>query len=210
MGKIKDLANQRFERLVAKRMVGKDRRRSILWECICDCGNIVIVPSRELLRSHKKSCGCLKETYKFKHGYSDHPLYDCWVAIKSRCLKPNDPKYKDYGGRGITICEEWKNDFCSFLEWALANGYNKCLTIDRINNNGNYTPQNCRWTTRKVQQNNTRHNKYLEYNGETKTLAQWCELLKLNRSTIDNRLSHGYSVTEAFEKPIKIKKEKQK
>lgn len=206
MGRIRDLTNQRFGRLVALKNVGKDNKYSLLWECICDCGNTVVVSSRELSREHRKSCGCLKETYKFKHGYSKHPLYDCWVSMKARCNNKRNPKYPSYGGRGITVCEEWENDFCSFLEWSLKNGYDEQLTLDRIDNNKGYYPENCRWTTRKVQQNNTRHNRYIEYNGETKTLAQWCELLNLKYSTMLNRFSHGYTAKQAFETTIKTRK----
>lgn len=205
MGRIRDLTNQRFGRLVALKNVGKDNKYSLLWECICDCGNTVVVSSRELSREHRKSCGCLKETYKFKHGYSKHPLYDCWVSMKARCNNKRNPKYPSYGGRGITVCEEWENDFCSFLEWSLKNGYDEQLTLDRIDNNKGYYPENCRWTTRKVQQNNTRHNRYIEYNGETKTLSQWCELLNLKYSTMLNRFSHGYTAKQAFETPIKTR-----
>lgn len=210
MGRIRDLTNQRFGRLVALKNVGKDKKYSLLWECICDCGNTVVVSSRELSREHRKSCGCLKETYKFKHGYSKHPLYDCWVSMKARCNNKRNPKYPSYGGRGITVCEEWENDFCSFLEWSLKNGYDEQLTLDRIDNNKGYYPENCRWTTRKVQQNNTRHNRYIEYNGETKTLAQWCELLNLKYSTMLNRFSHGYTAKQAFETPIKTRQGERK
>lgn len=205
MGRIKDLTNQRFGRLIALKNVGTDNKYSILWECVCDCGNTIVVPSRELLREHKKSCGCIKETYKIKHGYSKHPLYDCWVSMKARCNNKRNPKYSSYGERGISVCEEWENSFCSFLEWSLQNGYNQNLTLDRIDNNKGYYPENCRWTTRKVQQNNTRHNRYIEYNGETKTLAQWCELLNLKYSTMNNRFLHGYTPKEAFETPIKTR-----
>ena len=208
MGRTKDLTNQRFCRLVALKIVGKTSNYSILWECICDCGNTVIVPSKELLREHKKSCGCLKETYKFKHGYSKHPLYDCWVSMKARCNNKRNPKFPSYGGRGITVCKEWENDFCSFLEWSLKNGYDEQLTLDRIDNNKGYFPKNCRWTTRKVQQNNTRHNKHIEYNGQTKTLSQWCELLNLSRSAVNYRLMNGYSINDAFEIPIRKRRNK--
>ena len=118
--------------------------------------------------------------------------------MKYRCYYQNHPSYKNYGGRGITVCQEWLDDFMNFYNWSMANGYSDELTIDRIDVNGNYEPNNCRWATRKEQQNNMRNNVFLEANGERHTISEWSEITGINRSTISNRLRRGKSIKEAI------------
>lgn len=141
------------------------------------------------------------------HGESKTRLYRVWYHIRSRCFDKNTPYYKDYGGRGITICDEWRGNYIAFRDWALQNGYREDLTIDRIDNNGNYEPSNCRWADAKTQANNRRSNLYLTYNGETLTALQWAKKLGINHNTISMRLyKYGKTVDEALSLPVKAQK----
>ena len=174
-----DITNQRFGRLVAIKRSGFSNRHAAIWECQCDCGNIVHVLSASLRCGDTKSCGCLKRdcgsqmiksitgegSTHFKHGdakaHNMARLYYVWLAMKDRCRNPNNKRYKDYGGRGITVCEEWLRDYTAFRNWAMANGYDPtaprgACTIDRIDVDGNYCPENCRWVSMKVQNRNKR------------------------------------------------------
>ena len=153
---MKHLEGQRFGRLIALRDSGRRKNEGCVeWECKCICGNIVYVKASSLVSGNTKSCGCLQfESVKslsiknYKHGKKPKRLYHIWEAMKARCYNPNKPKYKYYGGRGIRICREWVHDFIPFRNWAVANGYQDNLTIDRIDNSGNYEPSNCQWLTR--------------------------------------------------------------
>ncbi len=167
-----NLAGQKFDKLTVLQEAGRTKDRHIAWRCLCDCGNEVLVSSKDLVSGHTKSCGCLQKQQtskvKYKHGAcGNHShidrLYRVWVSMRKRCLTQSCKDFKNYGGRGITICEEW-NDFAAFKAWALNNGYDysasfgKC-TIDRIDVNGNYCPENCRWVGMDVQQRNKRNSK---------------------------------------------------
>lgn len=132
------------------------------------------------------------------HGKRKTRLYRIWANIKTRCTNVNDPHFKRYGGRGITICDEWKNDFKAFYDWSMLNGYADDLTIDRINNDGNYCPANCRWVTVAEQNRNKRNVKYIIYNGEKHTIPEWTKILHLRKETIRERLKRGWSETEAI------------
>jgi len=130
-------------------------------------------------------------------------LYYCWCNMKSRCYYENNTEYKNYGGRGIAICDEWKNDYNNFKIWALENGYKETLTIDRIDVNGNYEPSNCRWADNKQQGNNTTRNHYITYNGKTQSMQLWAEELGMSYTTIRRRLNTlGWSVEKAFNTKI--------
>jgi hypothetical protein len=134
-----------------------------------------------------------------KHGLTDHPLYIRWSCMKGRCYNSNNKSYSDYGSRNIKVCDEWRNDFKSFYRWAINSGWNPKLTIDRINNEGDYEPSNCRWTDRKIQNNNTRRNRYLEFNGVTKTMSEWAEITGIKVKTIFMRLTaYGWSVEKTL------------
>lgn len=145
-----------------------------------------------------------KSNPNFKHGLSGHPLHIRWRAIKGRCCNPKNDSYKRYGARGITICEEWKNSFVSFYEWAMENGFEENLTLDRIDNSKGYSPSNCRWVDMKIQSNNTRRNRLITAKGKTQTLQQWCEELGFkSHQVIHNRLLRGWSIDDALFTPLK-------
>ena len=144
----------------------------------------------------------------FKHGLTKTPLFRTWSNAKSRCCDKNSTPFMDYGGRGITICEEWLNDFQAFYDWAMENGYKEGLTLDRIDNNKGYSPENCRWTTIKEQSNNRRSNKHLEFRGESKTISQWADTMGIDKETIYKRLKNGWEVEKALTTPTRPYKTK--
>lgn len=204
----KDITGQRFGKLVVlgrgEDAVSKSGRHRIRWECKCDCGKTITAYSENLKSGKTTSCGCYRAELvrgrSVTHGETRSKLYGVWSSIKSRCLNSNTAAYKDYGGRGISICDEWKNSFEVFRDWAYANGYKEGVSIDRIDNNGNYCPDNCRWVISVVQANNRRSNILITYNGETLTVTEWAEKLGKNPKTIFNRLYSGWSAIEAITK----------
>lgn len=210
MSKVLDLTGQRFGRLTAIERVGSNKRRQSLWSCKCDCGSIVVVVGTELNCGHIKSCGCTRrekliaynKIHKKTHGMRYTRLYREWRSMINRCSCESWRDYKNYGGRGIAVCKEWQDNFMAFCEWALANGYDDSLSLDRIDVNGNYEPSNCRWATLKQQANNTRNSHYLEYNGVTKTVRQWSEELGINYNTLYSRITtKGWSIEKALTTP---------
>lgn len=138
-----------------------------------------------------------------KHGKKNTRLYRIWLQMKNRCFNIRTNRYKDYGGRGITICDEWKNDFTKFYDWSILNGYQKNLTIDRINNDGNYEPSNCRWVTVKIQNRNSRSNHLITFDNETHTLIEWCEIKGLTKAALQNRLRYGWSIEKSLTTPVR-------
>lgn len=189
----RDLKGIRFERLVALREHPVRKNGSICWVCKCDCGNKTIVTSTKLRIGHTRSCGCLSKEITSKmrrtHGGSRTDLYVMWSAMKRRCQKPNVKSYKDYGGRGISVCDEWE-DYAVFRKWANENGYEKGLSIDRIDNDGNYHPDNCRWVTQKENNENTRLNVWVDGMLLRDMLQSVADELGMKHSQITSRYYH--------------------
>ena len=206
-----DLVGKRFGRLVVLSQAGRDKNGRMLWLCQCDCGNKVKVSGGALKRT-TKSCGCYRRDYMSKrqkiHGKRNTRIYNIWTQMKKRCYNKNFTYYKDYGGRGIEVCEEWKNNFQAFDKWAMQNGYRDDLMIDRIDNDGNYEPSNCRWVDTYEQSNNKRSNVNITYMGKTQTLAQWCRELGLDYKVINERncVNRNRTPEELF-KPIGFTKD---
>lgn len=204
MAKIIDLVGKKFARLyVIER--AKNKGEKTMWLCECECGKKCVVDGCNLRNGHTQSCGCLQKERlrqsRKTHGKSKNRLYTIWSNMKNRCFNPNDKVYLYYGNRGITVCEDWKNDFQIFYEWAINNGYEKHLTIERIDNNGDYCPENCRWVTRTEQQNNRRNNHYITYNGETLTITQWANKLGVNPKLLFARINdYKWDIEKALTK----------
>lgn len=215
MAKYEDLTGKKFGRLTVVGQgpdwIDKKNHKSRQWLCKCDCGSTgILLPEIRLKTGNTKSCGCIrkellakrnKETVS-RNGESKTRIYRIWRAMRHRCYNKNDTHYSIYGGRGIKVCQEWKDNFSIFKEWALNNGYQDDLTIDRIDSNGDYCPENCRWATYEQQANNTSKNKYIEYKGEIHTLSEWCKILDLPYDRIKQRFNVCHMTPEeAFELP---------
>lgn len=198
---IKDLTGEKFGRLTVIGIQPTETRKTY-WICQCDCGNLKVVRSDSLQAGRIRSCGCLKkEQDKINLALSESKkkyagtgikvvgsrLYGVWQNMKTRCYNPHNAKYHRYGGRGIRVCDEWKDNYIAFHEWAITHGYSDELTIDRIDNDGDYTPDNCRWTTVKEQCRNRSTNINITIGKSTRTLMKWCEIFNLDYGTISAR-----------------------
>lgn len=203
--KLVDLIGLRVGKLEVNKYHAKTKSGHY-WECICDCGNTTIVSSAHLTSNKRKtrSCGCLKKETKHTvtHGLRNHPLYEVWRSMKSRCYNDKSPNYNLYGGRGIIVCDKWVNDFKAFYD-DMNDGYVKGETsIERIELDGNYEPSNCCWANNIQQANNKRNSKYITYNGIVRTAAEWGRYLGIKDDTINHRIKRGYTTQEAlFGKP---------
>lgn len=190
----------RFCRLVVVGIAEPKNRRSRS-VCRCDCGNEVIRANTEL-RNGLMSCGCLLHDAHMKHGGSRREkkdrLWVIWQGMKDRCRNPNSPIYKHYGGRGIRVCDEWSRDYAAFREWALANRYDDKKTIDRIDVNGNYSPSNCRWATRREQCYNKRNSLRIEIDGKSKTVPEWCAEFGTPERLARSRIGEGKKGIDIF------------
>lgn len=200
-----DITGNKYHRLTVVQYVGINRNKRTLWLCQCDCGKEAIVSGVNLRRGTTRSCGCYMRdriletctTHGHFSGGKQTRLYAIWAGIKRRCLNSHVKIYFRYGGRGIKVCPEWMK-FEPFLEWATSNGYSDALSIDRIDNNGNYEPKNCRWATHKEQDNNRRSNKNITFNGKTKTIQAWAEYYGIKDATLRRRLKAGWTIEKAL------------
>lgn len=199
--RFKDITNQTFGRLAALYRMHNYHKKGTYWLCVCECGKLTEVDRRKLQSGNTKSCGCLnKEGNHRTHNKTGTRLYRIWQGMKRRCYNSNNKKYKNYGARGIKICDEWLNDFQVFYNWAMDNGYRESLTIDRIDNDDDYKPSNCRWATLSEQANNRRSNTLISYAGYTYNLTQWGKILNLSHSVLSHRYRSNYDIIEMLTK----------
>lgn len=203
-----DLTGKRFGMLT---VISKscNRNKNVYWNCRCDCGNTIEVKTAELNRGTTISCGCYAKKRlaeeNTKHDKSDTRLYKIWYGMKRRCYDSEMESYEDYGGRGITICKEWLDDFMNFYNWAMANGYRDDLTIERKDVNGNYCPENCCWATYLTQARNHRNTIRLELFGYEKPLAEWNDIAEVSYYRSYQRYKRGAKIFDEKELE-KIKK----
>lgn len=182
-----------------------DGQRSKQVVCQCKCGNYLITPISDLRCEKTRSCGCLRRSTgggNKTHGLSKTPLYTVWAAIVSRCTNKNNRCYKNYGGRGIAMCDEWRYGPEVFCKWAIANGWEKGLEIDRIDNDGNYEPSNCRFVTSRINTLNRRNARLITVNGVTKHLCEWARQLGVRDNVILRRIDRGWPAERAVSEPI--------
>jgi hypothetical protein len=203
MNKRTDLSNQVFTRLTAVSFLSLNGRG--YWLCECECGNKSRVPANRLLSGRVKSCGCLKaeriaKGTNLQHGLSYTSTHAVWASMKSRCTNRNQRCYPRYGGRGISVCERWLS-FVNF--YADMGDKPDGMSLDRIDPNGNYEPSNCRWATKYTQANNTRTNRFLHFNGETRSVADWGRHLGISAKAISDRINkHKWTVERALSTPL--------
>ena len=201
---------KKFGRLTVIGISDKNTRKTY-WDCLCECGNMKSVRADSLKAGLIRSCGCLKKeqdknnlvndqkkkAIAFGSVYGHTRLHDIWSNMKGRCYNHNDSRYSNYGGRGITVCDEWKDDYFSFYKWAIENGYSDNLTIDRIDNDKGYDPENCRWTDLKTQARNRTSNINITIGNSTRTLTEWCEIFEIPFKTVNGRYkSNGFTTVD--------------
>lgn len=206
---MEDLSKRKFGRWTVvsfSHKVNCKNGANYYWNCVCDCGTERKVPASSLRGGLSTSCGCYNKeiiSRPKKHGKAKEKIYWIWHSMIQRCEDEKNSQYRLYGGRGIVVCPEWHDSSC-FIEWALNNGYQEGLTIDRIDSNGNYEPNNCRWVNWEVQANNTRRNHYVEIGGVTKTVAQWARENGIPYKYVYRRTRDlGWSFEKALTTPVR-------
>jgi hypothetical protein len=198
-----DMSGLRFGRLVVLKRAAKERgrHRQAVWECLCDCGGTVVAMSASLRRGHTKSCGCYQIDRVSTHGKTKTAEYVAWYGIKDRCYRVSSAAYVNYGARGITVCDRWRDSFENFIA-DMGEKPSKLHSLDRIDNSRGYSPDNCRWATRSEQNRNTRQNRLLNVNGEVKCLTDWAEEYGLTERIVRQRIDRlGWSVEKALNTP---------
>lgn len=207
-----DLTGKTFGRWTVLEKTRKQQRNQV-YLCRCECGNMREVTQSNLTQGKSQSCGCLQKELTSKrfttHGMRKSRLYDIYANMKARCTNPNNKRYDSYGGRGIGICQDWNNSFDAFKKWALSHGYSDDLTIDRINVDGDYCPENCRWANQEQQSNNQQKTIWIEILGERRSLKQWTTFMGWNYGTYSARYRKGLCIFKDFEIE-EIKKKLQK
>ena len=205
--KPQDLTGKTFGRLTVLRSEGKGKNGKYLWLCRCSCGNTKVTDTGQLNSGCTQSCGCLKHDLlvekNLSHGLANTPIYNVWATMKQRCLNSSEKRFKDYGGRGIKVCDKWLS-FEGFYE-DMSSTYITGLTIERKDSNGDYCPENCIWADRFIQANNTSRNRIETVNGITDSLANLCRRYGFTYATIQHRLYRGWGVEKAFNTPRKRK-----
>ena len=205
--RLDDLTGKKFGRLTVMSRAKNSKGGKARWLCRCECGNECIVHSSSLKSGNTKSCGCIRREVSHDkavtHGMSKTPLFAVWWAMLSRCNNPNNHSYKNYGARGIKVCDEWLNP-SKFFDWAAENGYSSGLTIERIDVNKGYGPDNCKWIPKDEQARNKTNNRMIEINCERKCLAQWCEEYNVDYFMVHQRICKlGWSPEKALTTPKK-------
>jgi hypothetical protein len=200
-----DISGETFGRLVAIAPVDRTPSSNILWLCICECGSETITTTTSLKQGHTQSCGCLQKERAgpvSTHGMTGNPTYRVWHGMKNRCYNKTNDHFHRYGGRGISVCDQWTNSFIKFLA-DMGEKPSSSFSIDRIDNNGNYTPENCRWATVEQQQNNRRDSKFITHNGKQLTHAQWSRKIGGNKTLVHTRIKRGWTEERAVTEPAR-------
>jgi hypothetical protein len=197
-----DLTGKTFNYLTGIQRLGVVGNGNSLWQFKCKCGNIVSLPGYTVKNGKTKSCGCYKieatKKANTKHGMSFTRIHGCWINMKRRCYNKKNRSYPNYGARGITVCKDWFV-FTNFYKWAMKNGYQSNLTLDRIDNDKGYYPKNCRWTNLLIQANNKQKTKYFTFKGEVMSIPDIARQLHLNPKLVSARIRNGKSISEALE-----------
>ena len=202
MAQSNNLIGQKFGKLTVIERAENNKQGKAMWKCLCDCGKVKSKPvsSYDLKKGKVTSCGCnyfiSNKNRNKKHGMTNTRLYRIWSGAKQRCHNSKSQYYKRYGGRGITVCDEWLNDFQAFYDWAMSNGYKDNLTIDRIDNDKGYSPDNCRWVSYEIQENNRTNNIIVKYKGQNYTVSQLSRILGISQSALNWRIKHNWVENE--------------
>lgn len=186
---------EKHNRLTIGKYAGQNKFGKSIWECTCECGNVIVVTGTTVINGHTKSCGCFsrEKQHAIRHGDTKARMYGIWESMRARCFSPNVSSYKWYGARGIKVCDEWNSSYDTFKKWCLENGYANDLTIDRIDNDGDYEPGNCRWTTLSEQMFNTRRSVRIELEGKILNLKQLSEICGIEVYLLRQRAKKGWT-----------------
>ena len=205
MGKIKDMTGSKFGKLTVIKFAGINKNHLATWECLCECGNVAVVLGNSLRTGNTTSCGCVfKDNSKrwYRHGDSHNRLHNLWNGMIQRCSDVNSNTYHRYGGRGIKVCDEWLV-YENFRDWAISTGYDafapfgKC-SLDRIDNEGNYEPSNCRWVSLSEQAKNKSNSRYFTYRGKTLTIREWSDETGIKYRTLVYRIDNNWDTDRVF------------